>query len=97
MGQQFDNKKYLDALRSLRQTHGRELARHGWKSKDVIFRGRDAETATSINKMPCILMVLVAECKILEITPDHIVFDMLCGDRKYFAKAGEKSDYWEYN
>ena len=92
----FDPSPYITVKNSLRTSHGREFLRNGWKGPGEIFRGRDVETAKTIDDVPIILIMLRLGRNILEITPDFIVFDLFCGDKKFFAKNGPTEDYLEY-
>jgi len=92
----FNPAPYIAVKNSLRTSHGREFARNGWKGPQPIFRGLDVDTAKSTNEVPCILIILHAGCEIIEITPEFIVFDMFCGDKKFFSKNGPTYDYFEY-
>ena len=94
--QPFDPSPYIAIKNSLRSSHGREFARNGWKGPEPIFRRLAAETAMSADEIPCILKILYVGCKIIEITPEFIIFDMLCGDKKFFSKNGPTQDYFEY-
>jgi hypothetical protein len=91
----FDPTPYIAIKNSLRTSHGRELARNGWKVVPI-FRGLDVDTAKSVEEVPIIIRLLHIGCKIIEIKPEFIVFDIFCNDKKFFSKDGPTKDYFEY-
>ena len=93
----FDPTPYVALKNSLRTSHGREFVRHGWAGAGPIFRGLNVELAKAIDEVPVVLRLLEIGCTIIEITPKFIVFDIFCGDKKFFAKDGPSDDYFEYN
>lgn len=75
----FDKTPYVNALKMLRQKHGKELVGLNW-NRDNLFGGLDAEKATDIDGIPGLLAAIVSGGKIGEITGQEIVLEFLDHD-----------------